>query len=72
MTEIFKIQRPVTGSLSMYMCLVYNQSRSIEFNTEFDDETLGLLFGNAYKVYFKGELISGEISFTQKVADQGW
>jgi hypothetical protein len=64
--EIFKIQVPLGGNVADPPALVYNRSRSREFQLTVTKELLDLMAGEPKK-YFRGVFKRGEFSIIEEV-----
>lgn len=72
-TFIVKVQRPLTSNDPTPHVLIYNEDRSVLYETDMSKKDIRNLFGrNEYKVYVNAELRGTILHLGDRVEDQPW
>lgn len=73
MKDIFKIQRSLASTDGVRTVLVYNESRTMEYQGELFPEIDELFPDGVYKIFVRGDLMHGDITIDSlMMEDPGW
>ena len=68
---IVKVQLPIVSSESAAFALIYNEERTLHLQVE-TDSVQHLFNADELKVYYKSEIVDGELVFKDRVASPDW
>lgn len=68
---IVKVQVPISYNTDKPLALIYNKDRSVEVYIECSKELMDRMAGEL-RVFFKAEIVMGQIVLLEKVPDWSW